>query len=178
MLKPFAAIHLRVYEDIEFTPRDMDHVAEKTTNRPFDLLIIVGKGVSIQDESDERDLKAIDLEFDGKSVRGNFDTNAISGSGVTDRDLISAMESKIDLRQRGLNQPLQHLANRGFSLETDKEVLVKPFQSFEEAFSIASLLEQCHVHHTARELLRYNPLDKVSDIINRCIAKGLDPKGT
>jgi len=171
----FAALHLRVFEDIDFIPEETNEVTDRIVDRPFDLLIVVGKGVSIQDRQDRRDLKAIELEFDGQFVRGNFDTNAVSG--VINQDLDATLRSKIDLRHRGLNLPLQDLGSQGFSLKNlENGHLVTPFQSFGEAFSIAYLLEHCRIHHTARDLVRYAPLDRISDVVNRCVAKGLDPK--
>jgi hypothetical protein len=170
----FAAIHFRVFEDIEFIPRGRREVANKITGRPFDLLVVVGKGVSIQDRRDHRDLKAIEIEFDGQFVRGNFDTNAISG--VIDRELQVRLEEGMDVRHRGLNLPLLQLADHGFCLEKMKNGhLIRPFQSFDQAFSIAALLAKCRAHHTAEDLVRYAPLDKVADVLNRCVAKGLDP---
>jgi hypothetical protein len=170
----FAAIHFRVYEDIEFIPRGKTQVADTISGRPFDLLVVVGKGVSIQDKTDHRDLKAIEIEFDGQYVRGNFDTNAISG--MIDPDLHRRLEAGVDVSQRGLNLPLLQLAEHGFSLDEARPgEVIRPFQSFGEAYKIAELLAKCRKHHTARELVRYVPLDKVADVLNRCMTRGLDP---
>ncbi len=168
----FGALHLRVSEDIEFVPKANRQWVEKL-NHEFDALIVVGKGVSIQDESAERDLKAIELEFDGQSVLGNFDTNSISG--VIDKSLQTTLEAKIDPKHRGLNLPLQELAGSGFAFTNAKDKqLIQPFQTFEEAFLIADLLEKFRNHHTARELLMYSELDQVANVLNRCLPKGLD----
>jgi hypothetical protein len=169
----FAAVHFRVFEDIEFTPRGETEVADRIRDRPFDILIVVGKGVSISDASEPRDLKAIEMEFDGQSVLGNFDTNAVSG--MIDRSLQRELEAKVDQRHRGLNLPLLELGRCGFSTaELARGHLIPPFQPFSEAFSIACLLEQCRAHHTAEKLLPYATGMTITDLVNRCVAKGLD----
>ena len=77
----------------------------------------------------------------------------------------------------GLNRPLQDLATPGSSLENPGNgQLIQPFQTFDDAFSIVSLLEGCRTHHTASALLHYSTHDRVSDLISRCIARGLDAK--
>ena len=170
----FAAIHLRGLEEIEFTPKStVDHV--ERICRPFDVLIVVGKGVSVNDRAQKQDLKAIELEFDGQIVRGNFDTNALSG--VVDKDVQKGMESKIDTRHRGLNLPLQELGTNRFDLEKlNAGGVITPFQNYEEAFAISSLLEDCSLHHTSRTLNHYHANTSVADLVNRCVKQGLSSK--
>ena len=170
----FAAIHLRGFEEIEFTPRDMPNCAERIS-RAFDVLVVVGKGVSVNDRAQKQDLKAIELEFDGQIVRGNFDTNALSG--VVNKEVQKEMESKIDTRHRGLNLPLQELGANGFDLEKlNAGNVITPFQNYEEAYAISSLLEECSLHHTSRTLTHYHGNASVADLVNRCVKQGLSSK--
>jgi hypothetical protein len=171
----FAAIHLRGFENIEFTPKGLANHVERIPSRAFDVLIVVGKGVSVNDRAQKQDLKAIELEFDGQIVRGNFDTNALSG--VVNKEVQKEMESKIDTRHRGLNLPLQELGTNGFDLEKlNAGNVITPFQNYEEAFAISSLLEECSLHHTSRNLNHYHANASLADLVNRCVKQGLSSK--
>jgi hypothetical protein len=111
------------------------------------------------------------LEFDGISVSGNFDSGALSG--VIDWQLQRQLERDIDPRHRGLNLPLQQLAECDFQIDTlQHRELVPPFLSFETGFQIAALLEECRRHMSAQDLLFYRPGIPVADLVNRCIAAG------
>jgi len=169
----FAAIHFRGLEDIEFIPRGAEDVADRLKDRPFDLLVVVGKGVSLGGREEGRDLKAIEMEFDGQTVRGNFDTSALAG--VTDKELQQEAERHIDPRHRGLNLPLMQLADSNFAFDNGSEnQLVTPFQHYEEAFGIAALLDKAARDQSSQDLLHYRPGSGVPDIVNRCVSRGLD----
>lgn len=169
----FGAIHLRGFENIHFIPRNTDKVAEVLNDRAFDILFVIGKGITVGDR--KQDLKAIELEFDGQTVRGNFDTAAIGG--VVDSELQRTIETTIEPRHRGLNLPLMHLAKNQFDLErATAGQLITPFQCYQEAYEIASLLEGCREHSTARDLLHYRPGSAIADVVNRCQGRGLDRK--
>lgn len=170
----FGAIHLRVFEDIDFTPKGTDNVARTIRNRPFDILVVVGKGVNPSRHGEPRDLKAIQLEFDGHTVRGNFDTGAIAGV-VLERALEKQLEEQYDVSHRGLNLPLMQLAEARFSVEDlSKGQMVSPFQSFDEAYLIAELLDGCLQHSTARDPFPYGRPSTIAELLNRCIARGLE----
>jgi hypothetical protein len=175
----FATLHFKVIETIHFSPKDEPKVVDAFPHE-FDVLIIVGKGISLSgadDKSGERDLKAIEIEFDGQIVRGNFDTNAVSG--VIDERLHERLLKEVNPDHRGLNLPMMELATNGFSLDFKNGKLISPFQSFEEAFRIARLLEDCRKHSDSLKgdrMARYHANASIGSLLNRCVAMGLDQK--
>jgi GNAT superfamily N-acetyltransferase len=180
LAETFAALHFRITETIHFIPKE-DATYVDASTRDFDLLIVVGKGISLgetQGEGCSQDLKAIEVEFDGQIVRGNFDTNAVSG--VIDEQLHCKLMSRVNPDHRGLNLPFLELAENGFSFENlDSTKVIAPFQSFEEAFDISRLLEDCHKHLRSprdHELVLYRAYTTIGALLNRCVAMGLNQK--
>ncbi|MFX1340989.1 MAG: hypothetical protein ACFFDK_20430, partial [Promethearchaeota archaeon] len=60
----FALIHLRIHEDIVFYADDSKNNKVPVKNF-MDVLLVMGKGVSVDQSSDDGDLKAIEMEVDG-----------------------------------------------------------------------------------------------------------------
>ncbi|MGH9971490.1 MAG: hypothetical protein ACREBG_27350, partial [Pyrinomonadaceae bacterium] len=173
----FAAIDLLGTEIIDFFPGG-DHQPLRLQPRDFHILIVVGKGTSIDTSANGLDLKSIQLTFDGNDVIGNFDTNAIGG--VIDDDIVNRLTEKVDPRQRGLNLPFQRLGKLEFdfeSLSASAESIVADFQGFDEAYQVTAILSQALQHDSAKIIsTHYPPGIPSSDLVNRLLSRGLDQR--
>jgi hypothetical protein len=173
----FGVIDLVGTETIDFLPKG-DHEPIRLQPREFHILIVVGKGTSIDTAANGQDLKAIQMTFDGNDVFANFDTNAIGG--VIDEVLVNRLNDKIDLRQRGINLPFERLGKVGFDfdrLKLSTENIVADFQEFDEAYQVTAILSEALQHDTAKLITaHYPPGIPSSDLINRLVSRGLDQR--
>lgn len=173
----FAVIDLEGKEIINFTPKNSTQ-SMTLEPRKFHIMIVVGKGVSIDNESNPQNLKAFEITFDGSKVTGNFDTNAIGGA--VDEHLLRNLCPDIDLRHRGLCLPFINLGEKHFNfgaLNNDDKV-VSDFQSFDDAYKVLEIITRALEHKTSvARLEHYETGLPSSDLINRLLTKGgLDPR--
>jgi hypothetical protein len=170
----FGAIHIRATEHLTFTPAGADNVVPLAPKK-IDILIVVGKGVSIDREHPAQNLKALQITFDGTSINGNFDTNEItgfwSGSGPPAQKFDPQIDTRVvDPNHGGLNLPFFRLAEHGLDFTAaanDASSIVTPFQTFDDAMEVTRILETCLKHPMAERLTYYETSTPSVDVLNR-----------